>query len=692
MMNEQSRAREKFEKKFFRESERKKKGEQTRTSRMSDDATKRVRVVARVRPPNAKEIDEPLTILDAATGIVPDGAIRATLPMSAQLTRELTFNFSAVAGARATQSDVYDASAKSLVAPFLNGVNCAVLAYGNTSSGKTFTMMGPSFADEAALAGAATMPSAALTGLASHELAGVIPRMLADVFDALARIETIHVTHELRCSFIEVYREECFDLLVTDTERVPLHMRENKAGEVLLPGARSELATSIADVMSLLERGSRHRVVACTNANRDSSRGHAIFLVSCRRTDKRTKFATESQLYLCDLAGSEKIVKTGVTGVQLKEAAAINQSLLALGNVIQALSTGDGGHVPFRSSKLTRLLKSPLSSATVLIVCVSPSSLYAPETVATLRFGDRSQLIKGHARVNAVRSVEFLEHALARAEARIAELEAMANERRGRRSDISGDDFESDGDHDDSDVDDTIVMHGKSRLHHRDSSDRRYGLPAIVDTKSVESASPMQQRPQLDDLVHFLCPLSRGVFADPVVAADGITYERLAIERWFKANPRTALSPVFGRPLAHRNLVSNLLCKAQLQLRFQASQKQDILYILPFDWVFQPLVLEVVVANLVSVRCALTFRAVCRRFRDLIDSKHVLLPLTNRLFPPLGQYQAAGRAMRSAPKLVEYFLSRAHRAMREEASRVSPQVTFGVQLTRSPQTLASARV
>jgi hypothetical protein len=453
MMSEKKIAREKFEKALFpRIGAKKNKQTQRNATRMSEDATKRVRVVARVRPVNAKEMDEPLTILDAATGIVPDGSIRATLPMSAQLTRELTFNFSAVAGARATQADVYAASAKSLVAPFLNGVNCAVLAYGNTSSGKTFTMMGPSFADEVALAGAATLPSAALTALASHELAGVIPRMLADVFDALARTETIHTTQELRCSFVEVYREECFDLLVTDSKRVPLHMRENKAGEVLLPGARCELVTSIADVMSLLERGSRHRIVACTNANRDSSRGHAIFLVSCRRTDKRTKFATESQLYLCDLAGSEKIVKTGVTGVQLKEAAAINQSLLALGNVIQALSTGDAGHVPFRSSKLTRLLKSPLSSATVLIVCVSPSSLYAPETVATLRFGDRSQLIKGHARVNAVRSIEFLEHALARAEARIAELEAIAaSERRhGRLSDGYGDRDDSDGDHDDS--------------------------------------------------------------------------------------------------------------------------------------------------------------------------------------------------------------------------------------------------
>jgi hypothetical protein len=646
--------------------------------------------VARVRPVNAKEIDEPLTILDAATGIAPDGVIRATLPVSAQLTRELTFNFSAVAGARASQADVYAASAQSLVAPFLNGVNCAVLAYGNTSSGKTFTMMGPLFAEESSLAGA----SASLTSVAADELAGVIPRMLADVFDALERTETIHITHELRCSFIEVYREQCYDLLVPDSTRNPLHLRENKAGEVLLPSARSEMVSSIADVMSLLERGSRHRIVACTNANRDSSRGHAIFLVTCRRTDKRTKFATESQLYLCDLAGSEKIVKTGVTGVQLKEAAAINQSLLALGNVIQALAAGDGGHVPFRASKLTRLLKSPLSSATVLIVCVSPSSLFAPETVSTLRFGDRSQLIKGHARVNAVRSVEFLEHALARAEARIAELEALAESYRMRRDSHEysvNDSFDhDDSDIDDDDDDDSIVLRGKEPLRHRASSGRSsgrvYGLPSVVDPKSVEPALTTQ-RPQLDDLVHFLCPLSRGVFADPVVAADGITYERLAIERWFQSNPRTALSPVFGRPLQHRNLVSNLHCKAQLQLRFQASQKQNILYILPFDWVFQPLVLEIVISHLVTVRCALSFRAVCRRFRDMIDSKPILLPLCDRLFPSRAPPYDYDRAQRSAPKLIEYFLKRARRAMREEAALCSPQVKFGVQLARSPQTL-----
>jgi hypothetical protein len=113
---------------------------------------------------------------------------------------------------------------------------------------------------------------------------------------------------------------------------------------------------------------------------------------------------------------------------------------------------------------------------------------------------------------------------------------------------------------------------------------------------------------------------------------------------------------------------------------------------MPFDWVFQPLVLEIVVANLLSVRCALTFRAVCRRFRDIMDSKQVLLSLTNRFFPPRTVYEDQGREFRSAPKLLEYFLRRAHRAMREDAAQVSPQVTFGVQLARSPQTLASARV
>lgn len=622
--------------------------------------SQKIRVVARVRPQSPAELNEPMAILEANSfAVAPDGRVSVSIPMNdaKTITRSLEFRFTSACGALATQADVYAASARPLVAQFVGGVTGVVLAYGATGSGKTHTLMGQKFS--------ALEQADALSDAAASELAGVVPRVMDDVFHQLMH-EAVGATHELRCSMLEVYREQIYDLLVPDC-RVLQQMRENKAGEVSLPAARSELVTSVSDVLSLLERGSRQRMVAAHRCNNDSSRGHAILIVSLRRSDG-AGCVRESQLYLCDLAGSEKIVKTGVEGVNLKEAAAINTSLLALGNVVQALSSG-ASHVPYRASKLTRILKAPLTSAAVFIVCVSPSALFAQETLASLRFGERLQLIKGHASVKTVRSVEFLEHALARAEARILELEAMI----GRVGDSK--DYEDVAGDDDDDDDDRS---GKQRLSLLPSTPVRPTFELEVSTPSREVSTP--QRTGLEDLVHFVCPLSQRLFRDPVVAADGVTYERHAIEAFLRTNNGSGsaiTSPVVHRVLEHRHLTPNLLVKAQLRLRFQSLSLTDADNVLPFDLACPNLVLEIVIEQLKSVQCALTFRGVCRRFRDLIEQRYVLMPLAVRL----GVLKPHECSAKNAAQLRTAFLKRARQMLRQMRTAV-PLVSSGIHLKR----------
>jgi hypothetical protein len=591
-------------------------------------------------------LDLPLTIVDANRFRVGDGMVTATLPISEKQTRSLAFKFSSACGALASQSDVYTVSAQPLVAKFVRGINCCVMSYGATSSGKTHTMLGRQFADDGEL------------DTAAHaELVGLIPRMLDDIFNLLL-YEAAGASHEVRCTFLEVYCEQIFDLL--DGSRPVQELRENHSGEVMLPSARSELATSVADVLALLERGSQQRKVACTNANRESSRGHVLFIVTLRRTDA-DRTARESQLYMCDLAGSEKIKKTGVEGINLKEAAAINQSLLALGNVIQALSSGNSAqHVPYRTSKLTRLLKAPLTSATVMIVCVSPSSLYGAETVASLRFGDRTQLIKGRATVNTVRSVEFLEAALARAQARISELEKMLG---GRSPSADDDDDDDDDDNDSYDAQKHKLLMSPAAAH--TTPNRLSVQPQELFPQMAAEATP---RRAPSDLVLFVCPLSKRIFNDPVVAADGVTYERVAIENLLRASAMqraVPTSPALNRPLEHGRLVPNLLVKAQLRMRFQELQRDDG-GVLPFDWVFQDIVLEAVIEQLKTINCVLAFRGTCRRFRKLIDTKHILCAVAVRL----GVMSAAECAAKTPAALVAAFLKRAARNGRGESALV----------------------
>ncbi len=278
------------------------------------------------------------------------------------------FSFDRVFPLTGTQIDTYLAVAQPMVDSILAGFNCTIFAYGQTGSGKTHTMMGkledmmsvtPTAAATAA-AGTPATPTAA--GGQQH---GIIPRLMSDLFTRLsAQRETEQTSFTVGCSFVEIYMERVRDLLLDGddpTAGTDLKIREATNGSVWIQDVTEIECHSVHDALSVLSEGIGHRAVASTAMNHESSRSHSVLMITITQTDDRTGSRRKSKLFLVDLAGSEKSSKTGATGTTFDEAKAINKSLSALGNVINALSSGDPNKfIPYRDSKLTRLLSDSL--------------------------------------------------------------------------------------------------------------------------------------------------------------------------------------------------------------------------------------------------------------------------------------------------------------------------------------------
>ncbi|OIW16560.1 hypothetical protein TanjilG_17733 [Lupinus angustifolius] len=294
-------------------------------------------------------------------------------------------------------SAIYDDCVFPLVDALFHGYNATVLAYGQTGSGKTYTM-GTNY-----------------TGEGSND--GIIPRVMETIFK---RVQTMKQSAEflIRVSFIEIFKEEVFDLLdpnsskgevlctakVTVPARVPIQIRETVNGGITLAGVTEPEVKTKEEMASFLSRGSLARATGSTNMNSQSSRSHAIFTITMEQ--KNGDDVLCAKLHLVDLAGSERAKRTGADGMRLKEGIHINKGLLALGNVISALGDErkrkEGGHVPYRDSKLTRLLQDSLggNSKTMMIACVSPADTNAEETLNTLKYANRARNIQNKAVIN----------------------------------------------------------------------------------------------------------------------------------------------------------------------------------------------------------------------------------------------------------------------------------------------------
>ena len=275
------------------------------------------------------------------------------------------------------------------VAQMLAGYNCTIFAYGQTGTGKTYTMSGD---------------MTDTLGILSDN-AGIIPRVLYSLFHKLQ--ETAEST--VKCSFIELYNEELRDLLsVEDNQKLKIFDNEGKKGghTTMVQGMEETYIESATAGIKLLQNGSHKRQVAATKCNDLSSRSHTVFTITVhtkRTTESGEEYISSGKLNLVDLAGSENIQRSGAENKRATEAGLINKSLLTLGRVINAL-VDKSPHIPYRESKLTRLLQDSLGgrTKTCIIATVSPSRSNLEETISTLDYAFRAKNIRNKPQINSM--------------------------------------------------------------------------------------------------------------------------------------------------------------------------------------------------------------------------------------------------------------------------------------------------
>ncbi|KAL1464855.1 hypothetical protein WDU94_004465 [Cyamophila willieti] len=339
-----------------------------------------VQVVVRCRPMNTQEIEGGYEkVVDMWSN---RGVIEISNPKEDVKEPKKIFTFDAVYDWNSKQCELYDDMVRPLVCSVLDGFNGTIFAYGQTGTGKTYTMEG------------------------SKELAeskGVIPNSFDQIFSHISRTE--NKQYLIRSSYLEIYQEEIRDLLDKDQSK-RYELRENPDSGVYVKNLQSYICKNVKEIEQVMQNGNHNRTIGATNMNEHSSRSHAIFIITIEMSDVRDD-NTMSQvrvgkLNLVDLAGSERQSKTGATGKRLKEASKINLSLSALGNVISALVDGKNIHVPYRDSKLTRLLQDSLggNSKTLMIANIGPASYNYEESLTTLRYANRAKNIKNQPRVN----------------------------------------------------------------------------------------------------------------------------------------------------------------------------------------------------------------------------------------------------------------------------------------------------
>uniref|UniRef100_A0A8V0Y2L6 Kinesin-like protein n=1 Tax=Gallus gallus TaxID=9031 RepID=A0A8V0Y2L6_CHICK len=334
---------------------------------MADPAECSIKVMCRFRPLNEAEILR-------GDKFIPKFKGEETVVIG----QGKPYVFDRVLPPNTTQEQVYNACAKQIVKDVLEGYNGTIFAYGQTSSGKTHTMEGK---------------------LHDPQLMGIIPRIAHDIFDHIYSMDE-NLEFHIKVSYFEIYLDKIRDLL--DVSKTNLAVHEDKNRVPYVKGCTERFVSSPEEVLDVIDEGKANRHVAVTNMNEHSSRSHSIFLINIKQENVETEKKLSGKLYLVDLAGSEKVSKTGAEGAVLDEAKNINKSLSALGNVISALAEGTKTHVPYRDSKMTRILQDSLGGncRTTIVICCSPSIFNEAETKSTLMFGQRAKTIKNTVSVN----------------------------------------------------------------------------------------------------------------------------------------------------------------------------------------------------------------------------------------------------------------------------------------------------
>uniref|UniRef100_A0A336KW17 CSON001206 protein n=1 Tax=Culicoides sonorensis TaxID=179676 RepID=A0A336KW17_CULSO len=387
-----------------------------------------IRVVIRVRPFNRQELEQNqrniIRVLDKSNLMFdPEddheeffyhGVKQTHRDLTKRVRKKMNMEYDDIFDWDANNSEIFEISTKPLIESLMQGYNCSVFVYGATGAGKTYTMLG------------------------SAETPGITFLTMKALFDRIGELEDDR-KFEIGISYLEVYNEQVMNLL---TKSGPMNLREDGNG-VVVSGLSLKQIHNASELLDLLAQGNRNRTQHPTDANAESSRSHAIFQVHIRMTDKKTSQKKMVKLSMIDLAGSERAASTQCKGLRFKEGANINRSLLALGNCINKLADGSK-YVPYRDSKLTRILKDSLGGncKTVMIANVSPSSLTYDDTYNTLKYASRAKKIKTSLRQNLLQSSlpkEYLvkkvneqQNENERLKAKIKELEARLAESESR--------------------------------------------------------------------------------------------------------------------------------------------------------------------------------------------------------------------------------------------------------------------
>ena len=360
------------------------------TNQEQEAEVENVRVVVRARPMDKNEIQAGSLSVIKVDKL--KRAITVVKPNATANEPPKTYYFDNVFDWESSQLDLYVDTARPIVEKVLEGYNGTILAYGQTGTGKTYTMSG--------------YPE-------SPQTKGIIPNAFAHIFGHIAKAKE-NQKFLVRVSYMEIYNEEVRDLLGKDVTK-SLEVKERPDIGVFVKDLSGYVVHNADDLENIMKLGNKNRAVGATKMNSESSRSHAIFSITVERSELNEggqQHVRMGKLQLVDLAGSERQSKTQATGQRLKEATKINLSLSVLGNVISALVDGKSSHIPYRNSKLTRLLQDSLggNSKTVMCATISPADTNYMETISTLRYASRTKNIQNRMHINEEPKDALLRH------------------------------------------------------------------------------------------------------------------------------------------------------------------------------------------------------------------------------------------------------------------------------------------
>ena len=335
-----------------------------------------VKVCVRLRPLNKREKSGSSDHIPVITTDMNENSVTIVKGLGSKAVQH-RFHVDSVFGSFAEQQEIFDNSVRPIISEVLDGFEATVFAYGQTGTGKTYTMEGD---------------------IASEEHMGIIPRSCKTFFEKLA--EPQYVSSRVSCSYLEIYNEELSDLLINKESDTVETLKicttsKGKGGRVVCMGLKTRTVGSADEVIEVLNEARERRQIGETKMNKHSSRSHCLFTLQIESTEEVDggRIQRTGKLHLVDLAGSECAKSTGAQSgsTRLKESKNINKSLLTLGRVIATLRSGSG-RVPYRDSKLTRLLQEALGGRckTLIVATLSPSILSLEESLSTMSYAEQA--------------------------------------------------------------------------------------------------------------------------------------------------------------------------------------------------------------------------------------------------------------------------------------------------------------